>query len=79
MTKEMQSYSAEFEVESVKKIADNSGNLSVTTRQLRIMMQTLSNWQNKTSQGKLVGIENTILNLWQLLNESSNSNEVKDS
>ncbi len=30
MTKKMQSYSTEFKVEAVKKIADNNGNLSAT-------------------------------------------------
>ncbi|SNT69869.1 transposase [Psychrobacter sp. LV10R520-6] len=57
MTKKMQSYSTEFKAEAVKKIADNNGNLSATARQLGIAMQTLSNWQNKTNQGKLVGTE----------------------
>ena len=51
----MQSYSTEFKVEAVKKIADS--NLSATARQLEIAMQTLSNWQSKANQGKLVGTE----------------------
>ena len=41
----------------VKKIADNNGNLNATAWQLGIAMQTLSNWQNKSNQGKLVGTE----------------------
>lgn len=53
MTKKMQSYSAEFKAEAVKKIADNNGNLSATARQLGIAMQTLSNWQSKANKGKL--------------------------
>ena len=53
MTKKMQSYSAEFKAEAVKKIADNNGNLSATARQLGIAMQTLSNWRNKANEGKL--------------------------
>lgn len=57
MTKKIQSYSAAFKAEAVKKIVDNSGNLSANARQLEIAMQTLSNWQNKTNQGKLVCIE----------------------
>ena len=57
MTKKLQSYSAEFKAEAVKKIADNNGNLSTTARQLGIAMQTLSNWQNKANQGKLKGSE----------------------
>lgn len=57
MTKKMQSYSAEFKAEAVKKIADNNGNLSTTARQLGIAMQTLSNWQNKANEGQLKGSE----------------------
>lgn len=57
MTKKMQSYSTEFKAEAVKKMAANNGNLSETARQLGIAMQTLSNWQNKTNQDKLVGTE----------------------
>ena len=34
MTKKMQSYSAEFKAEAVKKIADNNGNVSATPKQL---------------------------------------------
>ena len=33
----------------------NNGNISATAKQLGIAMQTLSNWQNKASQGKLKG------------------------
>lgn len=57
MTKKLQSYSAEFKAEAVKKIADNNGNLSATAWQLGIAMQTLSNWQSKSNQGKLVVTE----------------------
>ena len=57
MTKKQHSYSKEFKAEAVKKIADNNGNLSETARQLGIAMKTLSNWQNKSNQGKLVGTE----------------------
>ncbi|MBP2280725.1 transposase-like protein [Psychrobacter sp. PL19] len=32
MTKKIQSYSTEFKAETVKKIADNNGNLGVTAR-----------------------------------------------
>ena len=55
MTKKVRTYSDEFKAEAVKKIADNNGNISVTAKQLGIAMQTLSNWQNKANQGKLVG------------------------
>ena len=57
MTKKIRTYSTEFRAEAVKKIADNSGNISATAKQLGIAMQTLSNWQNKANQGKLLGTE----------------------
>jgi transposase len=57
MTKKIKAYSTEFEAEAVKKIADNNGNVSATAKQLGIAMQTLSNWQNKANQGKLLGTE----------------------
>ena len=55
MVKKIRTYSTEFKAEAVKKIADNNGNISATAKQLGIAMQTLSNWQNKANQGKLVG------------------------
>lgn len=55
MTKKVRTYSAAFKAEAVKKIADNNGNVSATAKQLGIAMQTLSNWQNKANEGKLVG------------------------
>jgi len=57
MNKKARTYSTEFKAEAVKKIADNSGNISATAKQLGIAVQTLSNWQNKANQGKLVGTE----------------------
>jgi len=57
MTKKIRTYSTEFKAEAVKKIAGNKGNISATAKQLGIAMQTLSNWQNKANQGKLVGTE----------------------
>lgn len=57
MTKKIKTYSTEFKAEAVKKIADNNGNVSATAKQLGIAMQTLSNWQNKANQGKLLGTE----------------------
>ena len=57
MTKKIRTYSAEFKAEAVKKIADNNGNISATAKQLGIAMQTLSNWQNKANQGKLLWTE----------------------
>lgn len=47
--------STDVETETVRKIADNNSDLSVTARQLGIAMQTLSNWQNKDNEGKLKG------------------------
>ena len=55
MTKKVRTYSDEFKAEAVNKIADNNGNISATAKQHGIAMQTLSNWQNKANQGKLVG------------------------
>lgn len=57
MVKKVRTYSDEFKAEAVKKIADNNGNISATAKQLGIAMQTLSNWNNKANQGKLVGTE----------------------
>ena len=57
MTKKIRTYSTEFKAEAVKKIADNNGNVSATAKQLGIATQTLSNWQNKANQGKLLGTE----------------------
>nr|WP_181716734.1 IS3 family transposase [Psychrobacter sp.] len=57
MTKKVRTYSDEFKSEAVKKITDNNGNISATAKQLGIAMQTLSNWNNKANQGKLLGTE----------------------
>ena len=55
MTKKIRTYSATFKAEAVKKIADNNGNVSATAKQLGVAMQTLSSWQNKANEGKLIG------------------------
>lgn len=55
MTKKFRTYSVAFKAEAVKKIADNNGNLNASARQLRIVIQTLSNWQNKAREEKLKG------------------------
>ena len=55
MTKKIRTYSAAFKAEVVKKIADNNGNIAATAKQLGIVMHTLSNQQNKTNEGKLIG------------------------
>ncbi len=57
MVKKIRTYSTEFKAEAVKKIAENDGNISATAKQLGITMQTLSNWNNKANQGKLIGTE----------------------
>jgi transposase-like protein len=69
MTKKVRTYSDEFKAEAVKKIADNNGNVSATAKQLGIAMQTLSNWQNKANQGKLVGTEQYDPDLMSALQE----------
>ena len=70
MTKKMQSYNTEFKAEAVKKIADNSGNLSAMVQQLGIAMQTLSNWQSKANEGKLVGTKQYDSELMAILEEN---------
>ena len=69
MTKKLRIYSDKFKAEVVKKIADNNGNISATAKQLGIAIQTLSNWQNKANQGKLVGTEQYDPNIMTALQE----------
>lgn len=69
MTKKVRTYSNEFKAEAVKKIADNNGNVSATAKQLGIAMQTLSNWNNKAHQGRLVGTEQYDPDLMRALQE----------
>ena len=57
MAKKVRTYSTEFKAEAIKKMADTNDNISATAKQLDIAMQTLSNWQNKANQGKLIGTE----------------------
>ena len=70
MTKKIRTYSTEFKAEAVKKIADNDGNISATAKQLGIAMQTLSNWQNKATQGKLEGTEQYDTQLMAVMEEN---------
>ncbi len=72
MSKKVRTYSDEFKAEAVKKIADNNGNILATAKQLGIAMQTLSNWQNKHNQGKLVGTEQYPPDLMTALQEIKN-------
>ena len=57
MVKKVRTYSDEFKAEAIKKIADNNGNIAATAKQLGTAMQTLSNWNNKANQGKLVSTQ----------------------
>ena len=70
MTKKLRTYSNEFKAEAVKKISDNNGNISATAKQLGIAMQTLSNWHNKASQGKLIGTEQYDPQLMAIIEEN---------
>jgi len=70
MTKKIRTYNAAFKAEAVKKIADNDGNVSVTAKQLGIAMQTLSNWQNKANEGKLVGTKQYDPELMAIIEEN---------
>ena len=58
MTKKIIAYNTAFKTIAVKRTSNNNGNISTAAKQLGIAMQTLSNWHNKASQGKLVGTEN---------------------
>uniref|UniRef100_UPI003568B826 transposase n=1 Tax=Psychrobacter sp. TaxID=56811 RepID=UPI003568B826 len=70
MTKKVRTYCDEFKAEAVKKIADNNGNISATAKQLGIAMQTLSNWQNKANEGKLVGTKQYDPELMAIIEEN---------
>ena len=70
MTKKIIPYSDEFKAEAVKKIAGNNGNVSRAARQLGIAMQTLSNWNNKAHQGKLIGTRQYDADLMAILEEN---------
>ncbi|AAZ18503.1 putative transposase OrfA, IS3/IS911family [Psychrobacter arcticus 273-4] len=70
MTKKIRTYSAAFKAEAVKKIADNNGNVSATAKQLGIAMQTLSNWQNKANEGKLIGTKQYDPELMAIIEEN---------
>ena len=70
MTKKIRTYSTQFKAEAVKNIADNNGNISATAKQLGIAMQTLSNWHNKASQGKLIGTEQYDPQLMAIIEEN---------
>ena len=70
MVNKIITYSEKFKAEAVKKIADNNGNISATAKQLGIAMQTLSNWNNKANQGRLVSTEQYDPDLMAALKET---------
>ena len=70
MTKKIRTYSAAFKAEAVKKIADNNGNVSATAKQLGVAMQTLSSWQNKANEGKLIGTKQYDPELMTIIEEN---------
>ena len=70
MTNKIRTYSAAFKAEAVEKIADNNGNVSATAKQLGVAMQTLSNWQNKANEGKLIGTKQYDPELMAILEEN---------
>ena len=70
MTKKIRTYSAAFKAEAAKKIADNNGNVSATAKQLGVAMQTLSNWQNKANEGKLISTKQYDPELMAIIEEN---------
>lgn len=70
MTKKIRNYSDEFKAEAVNKIADNNCDISTTAKQLGIAMQTLSNWQNKANEGKLIGTKQFDPELMAIIEEN---------
>ena len=70
MTKKIRTYSAAFKAEAVKKIADNNGNVLATAKQLGVAMQTLSNWQNKANEGKLISTQQYDPELMAIIEEN---------
>ncbi|KZS22160.1 transposase (plasmid) [Wohlfahrtiimonas chitiniclastica] len=59
MTKR-EKYTAEFRAQVVKKVEEHNGNISLTSRELGLPMQTLFNWCNKANKGQLIGTEQLI-------------------
>ena len=57
MTIKREKYTAEFKAQAVKKVEINNGNISLTSRELGLPMQTLFNWCTKANKGQLVGTE----------------------
>lgn len=57
MTIKREKYTSEFRAQAVKKVEENNGNISLTSRELGLPMQTLFNWCTKANKGQLVGTE----------------------
>ncbi len=70
MSKKQKIYTVEFKAEAIKAIEPNKGNVSETSQQLGISMQTLSNWYNKAKAGTLVGTQQYSPDLVALLEEN---------
>ena len=58
MSKKRVEYSDTFKAEAIAKIKENNGNISQTTKELGILMNTLANWHRKAESGTLTGIQN---------------------
>jgi transposase-like protein len=58
MSKKRTEYSENFKSEAVAKIRENKGNISQTSRELGIPMNTLANWHRLANGGTLAGTDN---------------------
>ena len=54
MTKKKIEYSESFKAEAIAKIKENQNNISQTTKELGIPMNTLANWHRKAESGVLI-------------------------
>ncbi|WP_156482474.1 IS3 family transposase [Wohlfahrtiimonas chitiniclastica] len=69
MTKR-EKYTAEFRAQAVKKVEEHNGNISLTSRELGLPMQTLFNWCNKANKGQLIGTEQYAPDIMAILEEN---------
>ena len=58
MTRKRVEYSDTFKAEAIAKIKENSGNISLTAKEISIPMDTLANWHRKAESGVLAGTQN---------------------
>ena len=70
MTIKREKYTAEFRAQAVKKVAENDGNISLTSRELGLPMQTLFNWCSKANKGQLIGTEQYDPEIMAILEEN---------